>query len=64
MSAISVGVQGAALPRRDRAHEVELVVDLVQQAEVPADAGAVHLAGDEHDGEEDAYAVARPAPAL
>ena len=40
--------QRPALPRCDRAHEVELVVDLVQQAEALADPVAVDLTGDEH----------------
>ena len=38
------GVEHALRPLRDRAHEIELVVHVVQQPEVVADPGAVHLA--------------------
>ena len=37
-------------PLGDRAHEVELVVHVVQQPEVVADAGAVHLAREQQHG--------------
>ena len=44
------GLEHALLPRGDRADEVELVVDLVEEPEVAADAVPVDLTCDQQDG--------------
>jgi hypothetical protein len=46
----AVGLEHAGGVLRDRPHDVELVVDVVEETEVLADAGPVHLAGEEQHG--------------
>ena len=44
------GLEHPGRPLGDRAHDVELVVDVVEQAEVTPDPGPVDLAGEHQDG--------------